>query len=108
MFKHIKLTTKTSSWKTSINPNMENKEIKEKFLNKFFDVGSYPNEKLEKVEKVEFLYSATFTGKQFEAIGKEKTFKNIKVFGTDEKDASMNLYNNYEHISNLKIIQNLD
>jgi hypothetical protein len=65
MFKHIQLTTKSSSWKTSINPNMENEEITKNFLHKYFDVGLYPTEQMENIVKVEFLYNATFTGKSW-------------------------------------------
>jgi len=45
-----KVYTKTESWETNINGTDE--EIKNYFLGNFFDVGVYPIEKMEKVEKV--------------------------------------------------------
>ncbi|MFZ2715315.1 MAG: hypothetical protein WAX68_09770 [Streptococcus suis] len=56
MFKHIKLTTASSSWNTCINPNMSDEEIEKYFLNKFFDVGS------DEVEKIVFPIAVSFEG----------------------------------------------
>ena len=109
MFKHIKLTTKSSNWKASINPKLEDDEIIKHFKDKFFDVSNEIEiEKMEKVEKVEFLYTANFTGKTLGAIGEKQKFKNVHVYGEHIEAANLNLYDNYEHISDLKIIQNLD
>ena len=105
MFKVIKVTTKSSNWTTSINPNMDNNDIKNHFINKYFDIGIYPIEKMEKCTKIEFLYSATFNGTILGAIGEKQTFKNIEVFGDDEIQAELNLYDNYEHLSNISIAQ---
>lgn len=108
MFKHVKVTTKTSEWETSISPNMENHEIEKYFLNTFFDVGVYPVEKMEKVIKVEFLYNANFTGVNVGSLGTAQNFKDVKVFAEDKEAARVNLYADYEHISNLEIKQFLD
>lgn len=106
MFKHIKLTTVSSSWITCINPNMSNEEIEKHFLNEFFDVGVYPIEKMEKVLKVEFLtdYLVSFNGRTLGAIGAIQYFKCVKVSGYNEEDARLNLYNNYDTIRGLNFI----
>lgn len=106
MFKHIKLITETSNWITCINPSMSNKEIEKDFLNKFFDVGPYPVEKIEEVLKVEFLtdYLVSFNGRTLGAIGAIQHFDCVKVSGYNEEDARLNLYNNYDTIRGLAFI----
>ena len=52
MFKKVTIYTSNTNWTTSVNPQMTNEEIEKYFLNKFFDVGVYPVEKMEKVIKV--------------------------------------------------------
>lgn len=106
MFKHIKLTTRSSSWITCINPNMSNEDIEKEFLNKSFDVGSYPIEQLETVEKVEFLnnYIVSFHGRIAGAIGAKQFFNAVSVTGYNKEDARLNLYNSYDSILNLVFI----
>ena len=107
MFKHIKLTTDTSSWTTCINPNMSNKEIEKHFLNEFFDVGVYPIEKMEKVAKVEFLtdYIVSFDGKFLGAIGLREHFNAVRISGYNFKEAELTLYNIYDHLLNVRILK---
>lgn len=47
-------------------------------------------------------YKASFIGRKNNAIGKDYKISTI-VEGSDEKQAELNLYNNYEHISKLKL-----
>lgn len=103
MFKHIQLTAENGhQWKTTVNPNVENKSIKEYFLNRHFDVGAYPKEDMQKCIKIEFLFSASFDGKQKGALGLSQQLK-TEVFGSDEDEARLKLYNRYEHIQNLHL-----
>ena len=54
--KAVKLTTESGySWYTSVSDASTNKDIEKYFLNQYFDIAQYPQEKLEKVVKVEFL-----------------------------------------------------
>ena len=109
MFKHIKLTTATSSWNTCINPNMSNEEIENHFLNKFFDVAVCPIEKMEQVVKVEFLtdYIVSFDGKFLGAIGLREHFDAVKISGYNFKEAELTLYNKYDHLLNVRIVKEL-
>lgn len=107
MFKHIKLTTASNSWNTCINPNMSDEEIEKYFLNKFFDVGLYPIEKMEQVVKVEFLtdYTVSFDGKFLGAIGLKEHFDAVKISGYNFKEAELTLYNKYDHFLNVRILK---
>ena len=107
MFKHIKLTTASSSWNTCINPNMSDEEIEKYFLNKFFDVGLYPIEKMEQVVKVEFLtdYIVSFDGKFLGAIGLREHFDAVRISGYNFKEAELTLYNKYDHLLNVRILK---
>ena len=109
MFKHIKLITASSSWNTCINPNMSDEEIEKYFLNKFFDVGVCPIEKMEKVVKVEFLtdYLVSFDGKFLGAIGLREHFNSVKISGYNFKEAELTLYNKYDHLLNVRILEEL-
>ena len=109
MFKHIKLTTASSSWNTCINPNMSDEEIEKYFYNKFFDVGLYPIEKMEQVIKVEFLtdYIVSFDVKFLGAIGLREHFDAVKISGYNFKEAELTLYNKYEHLLNVRILKEL-
>lgn len=50
----VKVITQTNyTWITSINGT--DKEIKNYFLGKYFNIGQYPTEKIDKVVKVEML-----------------------------------------------------
>ncbi len=52
--RHIILSTdQGTSWETEINGT--DKEIKDYYVNKFFNVGVYPVEKMEMIKKVEFV-----------------------------------------------------
>ena len=51
--KTTKVYTKSTNWTTSVNGTEE--EIKDYFLNRWFNVGTYPVERMEKVIKVEIL-----------------------------------------------------
>ena len=52
--KAYRITTDSGyQWETSINPNCSHEDVISYFLNKTFDVGCYPKEKLEKVVRVE-------------------------------------------------------
>ena len=107
MFKHIKLTTASSSWNACINPNMSDEEIEKYFLNKFFDVGLYPIEKMEQVIKVEFLtdYIVSFDGKFLGAIGLREHFAAVNISGYNFKEAELTLYNKYDHLLNVRILK---
>ena len=103
--KAIKLTTKTTSWTTDINPKLTNNYISEHFLGNVVDVGRYPEEKMEVIFQVEFLYLASFTGTKVDSNDSIESFKDVRVFGEDEVQAELNLYINYEHLSNIEITQ---
>jgi hypothetical protein len=60
MLKSAKLTTTTGyTWKTSISATASYESTIEYFLGKYFDVGIYPIEKLEKVVKFEIFDGKT-------------------------------------------------
>ena len=42
------------SWSTSMGPNVTKEQAENYFLNKFFDIGAYPEEKFERVVSVEY------------------------------------------------------
>lgn len=46
----IKIDTKTNHWYTNVNTDLEG--TKKYFLGKFFNIGIYPAEKMEKVNSV--------------------------------------------------------
>ena len=48
-------------------------------------------------------YIAAFDGKRLNAIGFNVYFENIFITGLNEDNARLNLYNEYEHICNLKL-----
>lgn len=48
-------TTSGCTWETSISAQSTQKSINEYFLNKYFNVGIYPIEKMEKVIKAELI-----------------------------------------------------
>ena len=52
MFKKVTICTTNTNWTTSVNPDLSDEEIEKYFLNKYFDVGNYPVEKMEKVIKI--------------------------------------------------------
>ncbi|MEA5619935.1 hypothetical protein VB711_19095 [Cronbergia sp. UHCC 0137] len=60
MLKSAKLTTTTGyTWETSISATASYESTIEYFLRKYFDVGIYPVENLEKVVKVEIFNGKT-------------------------------------------------
>jgi hypothetical protein len=60
MLKSAKLTTTTGyTWKTSISATASYESTIEYFLGKYFDVGIYPIENLEKVVKIEIFDAKT-------------------------------------------------
>lgn len=56
MFKYVKLTTSAgTSWTTAVNGSLKNEEIAAYFYKNYFNVGVFPEEKIEQVTKVEFI-----------------------------------------------------
>jgi hypothetical protein len=65
--KTAKLTTTTGyTWKTSISSKASDELTVEYFMGKFFDVGEYPKEKLERVVKVEIFNPDTLATTVYE------------------------------------------
>lgn len=77
-------------------------DAKAYFIGKQFGLGVYPAENMQEAVNVEQIktYNAKFHGRTKNAIG---IFYSITdtVTGTDEADACINLYDKYEHISQL-------
>lgn len=53
MLRSVKVITKYSSWTTSVNGLLSDREIEDYFVGKDFDVGVYPAVKFETVIQVE-------------------------------------------------------
>lgn len=93
---------------TGINGTDE--EIRDYYaIGREFNLGNGEHDLMAKVVKVEFYkqYEAIFTGRAWGAIGSSEKIVDI-VWGVDENDAILDLYERWEHIQNpkLKLINN--
>jgi hypothetical protein len=58
--------------------------------------------------KIMTKYIASFQGTVVGSLGFPHIFSGIEVEGTDEEDARINLYERYEHVMFLKLVEKKD